>query len=264
MWRSVRCNWAFPKARVTEIVDGLLESLCIQDLRDRAPHTLSDGQKKKVAIASSLATDPDVLLMDEPTNGLDPRTQVWLIELLQGLHQKGKTIITATHDLAIAVDIAERAIVFSEDHTLAGDGPIGEIIENEDLLLSVNLIHEHAHTHGGKAHVHRHGHFGHYHTNGGKQNDMHKGHSHSHGHGHEHESPQETEDLKKLLMLLDHWIEHDESHVESYREWAQKASTAGEEEIAREIHLAVDDSASVQGHLKRAKAILAAKLVLRK
>lgn len=255
----------FPRDRVKDIVDELLESLHIQDLRDRAPHTLSDGQKKKVAIASSLATDPDVLLMDEPTNGLDPRTQVWLIELLHSLHQKGKTIITATHDLAIAVDIAERAIVFSEDHTLAGDGPIDEIIENDDLLLSVNLIHEHAHTHGGTAHVHRHGHFGHYHANGGKQNDMHKGHSHSHGHGHEHEqSPQGTEDLRKLQMMLDHWIEHDDSHVESYREWAVKASAAGEEEIAREIHLAIDDSASVQGHLKRAKAILAAKLVLRK
>jgi hypothetical protein len=52
--------------------------------------------------------------------------------------------------------------------------------------------------------------------------------------------------------------------VESYREWAGKASAAGEEEIAREIHLAINDSASVQSHLKRAKAILAAKLVLRK
>ena len=78
-----------PKAQVNEVVDGLLESLRIQDLRDRAPHTLSDGQKKKVAIASSLATDPDVLLMDEPTNGLDPRTQVWLIELLHGSPSKG-------------------------------------------------------------------------------------------------------------------------------------------------------------------------------
>lgn len=253
------------RERVKEIVDEQLESLRIQDLRDRAPHTLSDGQKKKVAIASSLATDPDVLLMDEPTNGLDPRTQVWLIELLHDLHQKGKTIIAATHDLAIAGDIAERAIVFSEDHTLAADGAIDEIIQNDDLLLSVNLIHEHAHTHGGQAHVHRHGHFGHYHMNGGREDDMHKGHSHGHGHGHDHEHAVEgTEDLRKLQMMLDHWIEHDDSHVASYREWAEKASAAGEEEIAREIHLAMDDSETVKAHLKRARAILAAKLVLRK
>jgi cobalt/nickel transport system ATP-binding protein len=254
----------FPREKVGAIVDGLLESLRIQDLKDRQPHTLSDGQKKKVAIASSLATDPDVLLMDEPTNGLDPRTQVWLIELLQELQAKGKTIITATHDLAIAADIAERAIVFSEDHTLAADGSINEVLENEDLLLSVNLIHEHVHTHGGKKHVHRHGHFGHYHPNGGKQDDMHKGHSHSHGHDHDHQHQETTEDLRKLQMMLEHWIEHDDSHVASYRDWAERASAAGEEEIAREIHLAIDDSTSVQGHLKRAKAILAAKLVLRK
>ena len=93
---------------------------------------------------------------------------------------------------------------------------------------------------------------------------MHKGHSHSHGHDHEHHDQEAGEDLRKLLMLLDHWVEHDDSHVENYREWAGKASAAGEEEIAREIHLAIDDSASVKSHLKRAKAILAAKLVLRK
>ncbi len=250
-----------PRERVREAVDGLLESLRISDLRDRAPHTLSDGQKKKVAIATSLATDPDVLLLDEPTNGLDPRTQVWLIELMQELHKRGKTVITATHDLSIAGDIADRAVVFSEDHGLAADDELHAVLDNEELLLSVNLIHEHAHMHGGTRHVHRHGHFGHYHTEG-TGTDMHKGHSHAHGHdqGHSHE---DTEGLKKLHAMLEHWIDHGDSHVESYREWAGKASKAGEEEIAREIHLAIDDSESVKSHLKRAKAILAAKLVLK-
>jgi cobalt/nickel transport system ATP-binding protein len=153
---------------IRDIVEFQLESLRIADLRDRAPYTLSDGQKKKVAIASSLATDPDVILLDEPTNGLDPRTQVWLIELLHELYHQGKTIISATHDLSIAGDIAERAVVISEDHTVAADGAFHEIIANDDLLLRVNLIHEHAHYHGRTAHVHRHGHFGHYHVNGGE------------------------------------------------------------------------------------------------
>jgi len=93
---------------------------------------------------------------------------------------------------------------------------------------------------------------------------MHEHHGHHH-HGHDHEhAAAGTEDLRKLLMLLDHWVEHDDSHMENYREWAGKASAAGEEEIAREIHLAIDDSATVKSHLKRAKAILAAKLVLRR
>ncbi len=85
---------------------------------------------------------------------------------------------------------------------------------------------------------------------------------HKHGHIHEHEHGQGTEDLRKLLVMIEHWIEHGDSHSENYREWAGKASDAGEEEIAKEIHLAVDDNESVKGHLKRAKAILAAKLVL--
>lgn len=252
----------FSHAQITTRVEELLDSLRIMDIRDRAPHTLSDGQKKKVAIASSLAMDPDVLLLDEPTSGLDPRTQVWLIELLDELHHQGKTIISATHDLSIAGDIAERAIVFSEDHAVAADGPFSDIIANDDLLLKVNLIHEHAHHHGDKAHVHRHGHYGHFHATGGTMHDNHKHHSHSHSHG--NEQPHGTETLRKIQIMLDHWIEHDDSHVESYREWAAKASEAGEEEIAKEIHLAIGENESVKNHLKRAKAILAAKLVLRK
>jgi cobalt/nickel transport system ATP-binding protein len=251
----------FSDAEVKTTVGGLLETLRIADLRDRAPHTLSDGQKKKVAIASSLATDPDVLLLDEPTSGLDPRTQVWLIELLWDLHDKGKTIIAATHDLSIAGDIAERAIVLSEDHTVAADGKFPEIINDDDLLLKVNLIHEHAHRHGDTAHVHRHGHYGHYHFNGGAMHDSHKHHSH----GHDHDLDQAgNETLSKLQMMIEHWIEHNDSHADNYSEWAAKASEAGEEEVSREIHLAIDDSDAVKKHLKRARAILAAKRVLRK
>ena len=251
----------FPPAEVGDIVDRQLESLRITDLRDRAPHTLSDGQKKKVAIASSLATDPEVLLLDEPTNGLDPRTQVWLIEILHELHRKGKTIISATHDLSIAGDIAERAVIISEDHTLAADGTFYDIITDDELLLKVNLIHEHAHYHGDTAHVHRHGHYGHIHALGGAaMHDNHKHHGHTHDLGHS----RGTEDLRKLQVMLEHWIEHGDSHVENYGEWAAKATEAGEEEIAKEIHLAMNDSEAVKSHLKRAKAILAAKLILKK
>ncbi len=244
---------------VEDIVEGLLESLRITDIRDRAPHQLSDGQKKKVAIASSLAADPEVLLLDEPTNGLDPRTQVWLIELLNDLHRKGKTVISATHDLSIAGDIAERAIVLSEDHTAIADGQLRTIIDDDDLLLAVNLIHEHAHYHGESSHVHRHGHYGHTHANGGGMHDNHKHHTHIHD---EHGGG--ADDLRKLQIMLDHWIEHGDTHAENYRDWAEKAGAAGEEEIAKEIYLAIDDNEAVKNHLKRARAILAAKLVLRK
>ncbi|HTG00081.1 MAG TPA: ABC transporter ATP-binding protein [Nitrospirota bacterium] len=253
-------------ADIRASVERQLELLRIADLKDRAPYTLSDGQKKKVAIASSLATDPEVLLLDEPTNGLDPRTQVWLIEVLRELHRSGKTIISATHDLSIAGDIADRAVVLSEEHTIAADGKYNDVIANDELLLRVNLIHEHAHYHGNTAHVHRHGHYGHVHLNGGTMHDTHKHHTHGlgHTHDHDHQNGNQIEVLNKLHAMLEHWIEHNDSHVESFQEWAQKAGIAGEHEVAREIHLAVDDSESVKTHLKRAKAIVAAKLVLKK
>lgn len=94
--------------------------------------------------------------------------------------------------------------------------------------------------------------------------DTHKPHTHGLGHTHDHEHEEQVEELRKLHAMLEHWIEHSDSHVESFQEWAQKAGVAGEHEVAREIHLAVDDSATVKNHLKRAKAIVAAKLVLKK
>ncbi|MDW5551549.1 ABC transporter ATP-binding protein [Methanosarcina sp.] len=143
------------KTRVIEV----LEMLGITKLKDRAPHTLSGGEKKKVCIASVLANNPDVLLLDEPTAGLDPRTQLWLVELLQELGRAGKTIITATHDLETVEQISKRSIVMSEDHRIVVDGDVEHVLNNRELLLSTNLIHEHMHVHGKLVHGHLHAHY---------------------------------------------------------------------------------------------------------
>lgn len=161
-----------PKEEMEERVNDLLEMLNIQNLSDRPPYQLSGGEKKKVAIASSLAINPDVLLLDEPTSGLDPKTQSWLVELLEELHRVGKTLVTATHDLNIVERISDRTIVLGEDHTIAATGRTWEILDDTPLLLSVNLIHEHLHFHGGIVHIHEHGHFfehDHVHRHRGKQ-----------------------------------------------------------------------------------------------
>jgi cobalt/nickel transport system ATP-binding protein len=142
------------KTRVLEV----LEMIGITKLKDRSPHTLSGGEKKKVSIATVLATNPDVLLLDEPTAGLDPRTQLWLMELLQELGRAGKTIITATHDLETVSHISKRAIVMGEDHRIVMDGDVEEVLSNLELLLSTNLIHEHMHIHGKLVHDHLHSH----------------------------------------------------------------------------------------------------------
>ncbi len=135
-------------------VEDVAKLLGIEHLLERPPYRLSGGEKKKVALACVLSVNPEVLFLDEPTNGLDPRTQFWLVEFLMALKQAGKTIITATHDLSIIEDIAERAIVVNENHTLAADGPVLQILSDRKLLLAVNLIHERSHFHVGASRQH--------------------------------------------------------------------------------------------------------------
>lgn len=147
-----------PKKDIEQRVHDVMEMLHIENLKDRAPYTLSGGEKKKVAIASVLSINPDVLLLDEPTNGLDPRTQRWLVELLIELRKTGKTIIIATHDLGIVEEVSERAVVFSEDHSIVANGDPRSVLNDTELLMKVNLIHEHSHRHTEILHKHKHAH----------------------------------------------------------------------------------------------------------
>ncbi len=149
-------NMGLSRDDVGARVDDTLRMLDIVELADRAPYQLSGGQKKRVAIASVLVMNPEVLLFDEPTAALDPRTQQWLIELIVELNETGKTIVLATHDLDALDVLADRCIVFSEDHRVAGEGAPGAVLGDRDLLLRVNLVHEHRHRHGRIEHSHEH------------------------------------------------------------------------------------------------------------
>ena len=124
-------------------VDDVLAMLDIAGLADRAPFQLSGGQKKRVAIASVLVMNPEVLLFDEPTAALDPRTQHWLTQLIVELNAAGKTIVLATHDLDVLDVLADRALVFSEDHRIVCEGTPADVLADRELLTAVNLIHEH-------------------------------------------------------------------------------------------------------------------------
>jgi cobalt/nickel transport system ATP-binding protein len=136
-------------AQVEARVADTLAMLDITDLADRAPYQLSGGQKKRVAIASVLVMNPEVLLFDEPTAALDPRTSQWLMELIVDLNRAGKTIVLATHDLDTLEVLADRCVVFGEDHRIVAQGRSDEILADRDLLLSVNLIHGHSRLPGG-------------------------------------------------------------------------------------------------------------------
>ena len=137
----------------------VMEMLEIAHLQDRPSYMLSGGEKKRVAIGSVLTMNPGVLLLDEPMSGLDPRTRSFLIELMVLLNNAGKTLVIATHDLSLISELQCRVAVLSEDHCLEKIGTADEILQDEDLLLKVNLIHEHIHYHGNKAHVHLHSHY---------------------------------------------------------------------------------------------------------
>lgn len=165
-----------PAEEVKTRVEDVLEMMEIGKLRDRSPHTLSGGEKKKVSIATVLVNNPDVLLLDEPSAGLDPRTQLWLMELLQELGRAGKTIVTATHDLEIIDHISNRSIVMGEDHRIKIDRDSKSVLSDYELLLSSNLVHEHTHLHGKLVHEHMHAH-----------GQAHEAHGHAHiGEQHNH------------------------------------------------------------------------------
>ncbi len=131
------------RAEVNQRVDSALAALRIEKLRNRPPHRLSGGEKRRVALASLLTLDPQVWLMDEPSAGLDPRSQSWLVEFILQQRRQGRTVVTATHDLSLVEEIADTIYVFSEDHHVVAAGTSAEILGQHELLHRCNLYHSH-------------------------------------------------------------------------------------------------------------------------
>jgi cobalt/nickel transport system ATP-binding protein len=128
-------NLRMSAERVAERVNAALDTVGCTDLRDKAPHHLSGGQKRAVAIATVLAMAPDILVMDEPSSGLDPKSRRQLIALL---HSFRHTKIIASHDLDLILDVCERCLVI-KDGRIAADGPARNILTDRLLLEENNL-----------------------------------------------------------------------------------------------------------------------------
>lgn len=144
----------WPKDKILQRVEEMLELMEIAPLKDRSPHRLSGGEKKRVALASVLALDPDVLLLDEPTAALDPKSRSRMIDFLVDCAGV-KTILTATHDLDIVADIADWCFIFAQGRIVAAGSP-ADILQNEPLLTQSHLIHAHRHRHAnGNMRCHR-------------------------------------------------------------------------------------------------------------
>ena len=100
---------------------------------------LSGGERKRLALASVLCYDPQILILDEPTTGQDSRQKSRLATLLKSLNREGKTVIVVTHDMEFVADFIPRVVILSKGRVIA-EGLAEEILTNRELLLSASLL----------------------------------------------------------------------------------------------------------------------------
>lgn len=131
-------NLKLSKEEVRSRVDEALSYMNISDFRDRPPHYLSGGEKKRVSIADIIAMKPEVIIFDEPTASLDPLNTQMLQEVLKKLSDEGKTMLFSTHDVDFAYRFADRVIVFCEG-TIIADGTPLEVFQNNEVVEKANL-----------------------------------------------------------------------------------------------------------------------------
>ncbi len=121
------------KGRGTEDIESVLKQVNLYDRKDTPFSSYSLGMKQRLAIASSLLGNPDVLILDEPTNGLDPVGIAEIRELIAALAQKGKTIIMASHMLDEVEKVCTHVLILKKGKSIAS-GPVGEILQQDDVV----------------------------------------------------------------------------------------------------------------------------------
>ena len=131
-------NMKLPLDEVRARVDEALAYMNISTFRERPPHYLSGGEKKRVSIADIIAMKTDIIVFDEPTAALDPLNAAMLEEVLNKLEQEGKTMLISTHDVDFAYRWTNRAIVFCGGKIIADDTPLN-VFRNEDILNRASL-----------------------------------------------------------------------------------------------------------------------------
>lgn len=131
-------NLGLERSEVIRRVDAAVSYLGLEELQQRAPHYLSGGEKKQVSIADILAMEPELLIFDEPMAALDPMNAQRVEDILGKLHEDGKTLLVATHDVDFAWRFADRILVFC-DGMLIGDGTPAEIFSRKEMMERAHL-----------------------------------------------------------------------------------------------------------------------------
>ncbi|TGB15119.1 ABC transporter ATP-binding protein [Streptomyces sp. MZ04] len=116
-------------------VDKALAQVGMAEFVDRPPHHLSFGQRRRVAVATVLAMEPEILVLDEPSSNLDPASRRELADILRSLDV---TVLMITHDLPYALELCPRSVILSQGLIVA-DGPTGELLGDEELMRSHRL-----------------------------------------------------------------------------------------------------------------------------
>ena len=128
-------NMDLDPAAVAERVDEALGAVRMRHVADRAPHQLSMGERRRVAIATVLAMHPSLLVLDEPSANLDPRARRELLDVLARIE---RTMLVTTHDLPLAAELCDRAVILAGG-VVVGDGPCHEILADDELLAAHDL-----------------------------------------------------------------------------------------------------------------------------
>jgi cobalt/nickel transport system ATP-binding protein len=133
-------QYGLPEDEVAEMVGRAMARLGIRHLADRAPHNLSGGERRKVALAGALAMDPELLVLDEPFEGLDPASRSGLIGLLRHLAvEDGVTIVMSTHDIDAVPEFADYAYVLAPGGQIVLKGTPDEVFQHADIMRSGNI-----------------------------------------------------------------------------------------------------------------------------
>ncbi len=132
-------NFGFKEEIIERRVKWALELMELSEYRDKSPYTLSVGERKRLTIASVLAYDPDIVIMDEPTAGQDAIQKEKISEIISLLRHKGKTVIIVTHDVEFVVNRIDRVLLMADGHIIA-EGDKRDVLTNLELLEKVRLL----------------------------------------------------------------------------------------------------------------------------
>ncbi|WP_252232221.1 ABC transporter ATP-binding protein [Clostridium sp. ZBS15] len=131
-------NLKLPKEEVKERVEEALSYMNLTEFKNRPPHYLSGGEKKRVSIADIIAMKSEIIIFDEPTASLDPLNAIMLEEVLKKLSEQKKTLLISTHDVDFAYRWAERIIVFANGEIIADGTPL-QIFKDDKVIKCANL-----------------------------------------------------------------------------------------------------------------------------